>query len=370
VSIGKNRGARQTSDHCVSIFLHSSFDAELKEAKETHHERWMALLLIRGSDQSKYGSILKGMMSQYSMSNDQYPRNVQQATDILSNHKLDQKFFDHLKKNREQRIEQRNKQDEEKQSETSFAPKNQDAICSCCGKKGHTSPNCDQKDKFSRDQWYIQRVMMQDIINDRSSVDDSDDRSVRSDRSTSSSASRNRNKTRKNDKEYDGFQQPATTLHQANKFENLKNVIILDTGSTIAATFMNPDLVTDIKVSKQPMEMSTNAGKKQLKLQGTVNGFGKVWFDSNQLANVFGVAQHLVDKHRITYDSDKEDAFIVYGNKKKMKFARTPEGLYAYQPPDTYFEEVARKKNKIVRCEPDCCFGRNCLANYRSGDLK
>ena len=32
-------------------------------------------------------------------------------------------------------------------------------------------------------------------------------------------------------------------------------MILLDTGSSIGATFMNPDLVTNIKVAKQPIQM-------------------------------------------------------------------------------------------------------------------
>ena len=47
--------------------------------------------------------------------------------------------------------------------------------------------------------------------------------------------------------------------NQSGKFGYLKDAIILDTGSTIPATFMNTDLVTNIKVSKKPITMQTNA---------------------------------------------------------------------------------------------------------------
>ena len=58
--------------------------------------------------------------------------------------------------------------------------------------------------------------------------------------------------------------------------ESLKNVILLDTGSSIGATFLNPDMVTDVKMSNQPIQMNTNAGFKILGLEGQVPGFGKV----------------------------------------------------------------------------------------------
>ena len=49
----------------------------------------MAYMMIRNSDQAKYGSLLNGMVSQFSMNNNQYPVDIQQAMDILSNHKHD-----------------------------------------------------------------------------------------------------------------------------------------------------------------------------------------------------------------------------------------------------------------------------------------
>ena len=52
-------------------------------------EKWMACLLIRNSDQSKCGFLLNGLVSQFSMENNQHPKNITNATDIMSNHKHD-----------------------------------------------------------------------------------------------------------------------------------------------------------------------------------------------------------------------------------------------------------------------------------------
>jgi len=49
----------------------------------------MAYLLLYNSDQAKYRSLLTGLRSQYSLENDQYPKSVNSATDILSNHRHD-----------------------------------------------------------------------------------------------------------------------------------------------------------------------------------------------------------------------------------------------------------------------------------------
>lgn len=48
------------------------------------------------------------------------------------------------------------------------------------------------------------------------------------------------------------------------KWRTLSNHIILDTGSTIAATFMNLDFVTNIRLAARPLTMTTDAGSKKL----------------------------------------------------------------------------------------------------------
>ena len=57
---------------------------------------------------------------------------------------------------------------------------------------------------------------------------------------------------------------------------NLYGAILLDSGSTTKGTFLNPDLVTNIKPSNSPLDMSSNAGTNKIILQGDVNKFGYV----------------------------------------------------------------------------------------------
>ena len=78
----------------------------------------------------------------------------------------------------------------------------------------------------------------------------------------------------------------------------------------MGATFMNPDLITDIKKSEDTLVMNTNSGQKIINQQGEVPGFGMAWFDENQMANIFGFAT-MADKHQVTYNSEVEDAFNV-----------------------------------------------------------
>src|SRR5210317_1907553 len=58
----------------------------------------MAFLLMRGADQARYRSLMKNLCEQFSLGNDQYTKTLVMATDVLSNHKLDQKYYDNKKK--------------------------------------------------------------------------------------------------------------------------------------------------------------------------------------------------------------------------------------------------------------------------------
>ena len=61
----------------------------------------MAYLLLKGSDQSKYGSLCSGLSSQFALGNNQYPKDIQAATDILSSHKFDASYRDKASKGKD-----------------------------------------------------------------------------------------------------------------------------------------------------------------------------------------------------------------------------------------------------------------------------
>ena len=90
-----------------------------------------------------------------------------------------------------------------------------------------------------------------------------------------------------------------------------------------------------IRESKNTLELHTNAGFKRNKMEVDVPGYGTVWFEPDAIANFFGFTD-LVDKHRITYDSAKEDAFLIHMPQKIVKFKRSPKGLYFHQAPKKY----------------------------------
>jgi hypothetical protein len=70
-----------------------------------------------------------------------------------------------------------------------------------------------------------------------------------------------------------------------------------------------------MQTSSKTLSLATNAGVKESNRKANVAGFGKVYYDEDTIANIFGFSA-LKKKHRITYDSNKEDAFLVHMDNK------------------------------------------------------
>ena len=152
--------------------------------KDQAFGKWMAYLLIRSSDQSKYGSLMTGLVSQFSMENNQYPKTIRAATDILSNHKHDRRESQKIKKD----WSKSDKPDDETLStitsntnETSFAQGNNKSFtCFCCGKKGHISPECPEKNSRKKEDWAIKKAELH-LQAEHNENELEDDRSTSSD---------------------------------------------------------------------------------------------------------------------------------------------------------------------------------------------
>jgi hypothetical protein len=71
------------------------------------YEQWTAYMLMKNSDQGKYGSLMTSLTAQFSMGTNQYQKDVMAAVDILTNHRFGKK---ELKKNN-QRNRNRNDDD-------------------------------------------------------------------------------------------------------------------------------------------------------------------------------------------------------------------------------------------------------------------
>ena len=99
----------------------------------------------------------------------------------------------------------------------------------------------------------------------------------------------------------DETMQHTVSLYQKSETFNLKDVLMLDSGSTIKGTFCNPDFVCNLLEAETPMIMSTNGGEVFLNKEGDVPGYGACYVDPKQMANIFGL--FAMSKHCLLYTS-------------------------------------------------------------------
>ena len=333
----------------------NSSSTEKDELLKSSFEKVDAYLLLRGADRKKYGELMKGFVNQYSLGNDQYPKTKTGAIDVLSNHQYDKDYYDQRAKARKIKADKDKEQQRkitEAEKAASFA-QGKTMICYCCGKAGHLSPDCKDKNK-PKNKWHVQKAMHQQHLQDQESDNDSDEESVQSVQSTSSRSSR---RSRRGNVEettnvtWSGFQnceritEARVLADQTGKFDGLRNKFLLDTGSTMEATVTNKNLCTNPRKSEIPVLMKTNAGTRRLDTDVDIPGMSDAKFDSHQIANIFGFS-HMVDKYRITFDSAKEDAFTVYMPERKVKFERDGR-LYSYTPTNGYVKRNKKQNQRI-----------------------
>jgi hypothetical protein len=80
------------------------------------------------------------------------------------------------------------------------------------------------------------------------------------------------------------------------------------------------------------MHLVTNAGSLATTQKADLPQCGDVWFNDKAITNIFSYVE-MADRYRITYDSEKEDAFIVHLPNKQVRFERIGNNLYGYKPP-------------------------------------
>jgi hypothetical protein len=79
------------------------------------------------------------------------------------------------------------------------------------------------------------------------------------------------------------------------------------------------------------MVISTNAGDLTSTQQAEVPGFGQVWYNENAMTNIYSLGD-MVDRFRVTFDSEKEDAIVVHTPQGPLKLHRNHQNLYSAHP--------------------------------------
>ena len=95
--------------------------------------------------------------------------------------------------------------------------------------------------------------------------------------------------------------------------------------------------------------MRTNAGVKIIDEEGIMPGFtGTMYANDSLMATIFAM-RDLIKQYRVTFDSEKEDAFNVHTENGLMNFQASKEGLYAYKLPDNLKKGMQALNNNPVQ---------------------
>ena len=293
------------------------------------YEEFVAYTFLEGADKSKYGKMMDTLGDLYSLKNDQYPKDLEDAITALKAHKFDEKYIEEKKKKKEKEREKDNKSQQDFEPlELSFA--NMENRCYICGKVGHTSKFCRLKDKIHRDNWAANKAARNDFkkqshAQPASAVADTKDPPMAEAVVTEKSSD-----TKEGNVGWFYGKVKVSMMNQQRSWDDMKRVILLDNQSS-ENVFSNPELVNSIRTSKTTLSLATNAGVLKTREVATVPTYGEVWFNEKAITNIFSLAK-MAEKYKVEFDSTKEDAFIVHMGDHKIKFKKTRNNLYVFVP--------------------------------------
>ena len=75
---------------------------ELLSIQKNVMDQFLAYLFIENADRTKYGTLVSGLETQFSLSNDQYPKSLIDTQNVIENHTFDPEYR-RRKKNQNQK---------------------------------------------------------------------------------------------------------------------------------------------------------------------------------------------------------------------------------------------------------------------------
>jgi hypothetical protein len=123
----------------------------------------MALLYLKNANQTKYGSVLRGLADQFALGQKQYPPTLTATVGVLNDQQFDANYVAAWQNKKEREKSDKDWQTKTNSEEGIAIPLELtftqiEGTCFCCGKKGHKSTECKQQSKIARTNWAINKT--------------------------------------------------------------------------------------------------------------------------------------------------------------------------------------------------------------------
>ena len=329
-----------------------------EEAASTEGIQWyLALAFLMGSDRSRFGRLLEKLENDFNAGNDNYPKTLTDAYNMLLEWKDDPRLLMRMAGNdgisfTTNMIEPNDEQDidpgshEQRDTDATHANTtlgnggrgrgsgrtggrgghggNRSNIqCFRCGAMGHYASECpetlEDAQRMLAETTETGTNMLQHATLNEPTTDQPNEMHF---------ASLNLDELNQEDNDTSFvFTQDLRNVEAQHGGHLPPEWILLDNQSTVDV-FTNRRLLKNIRRAKTNMFIHCTAGVAKTNLIGDLPGYGTVWYHPNGIANILSLSK-VKEKYRVTFDSDQNNQFIVHRNDGTQRvFQQSPRGLY------------------------------------------
>mmetsp|Transcript_1688 Transcript_1688/g.3611 ORF Transcript_1688/g.3611 Transcript_1688/m.3611 type:complete len:966 (+) Transcript_1688:108-3005(+) len=309
----------------------------IQRAMRKAEQAYLATCFIRQANRDKHGSLQVYLENAYVMGRDKYPKTMTEAYNLLINFKSVLASI-----SRGKGVEYSNEgvtlanQEQKEGEENPY----KNSTCWKCKKKGHLSRGCPEK-KDDEKKGAGQHFTNATVQDGKSAVVvEIKDGGGKDDESRASSIP----SMIPEGKQYDpktncvfatlteqlGEELNEFALHLDHKKQNhnaLPSSWLLLNSESTCNVFNDKSLIDNLQKASRPAIIHSNGGSNKAIMKGTFASIPDVWYDPHSLANILLLGK-LSQTHRVTFDTEKGNKFIVHTGNQELEFKMSPKGLY------------------------------------------